>query len=171
MGAWSSTSSCAAQRARGATQHCTAPRRATACTWRQQLRVCVERAHAQQQRQHAQQHRQRQFSTSAMGWITMRKPPDTRNTCLPATRSAATSCGMPGEICRRWGGMRGDAGGCGGVTQGDTEPLAGSRRARCWLEGRTLVSRRSGEAHQPSLQQLHFCDPACLTAAPQLPTH
>lgn len=38
--------------------------------------------------------------TSAMGWITMRNPPDTRNTCLPWALSAATSSGMPGLICR-----------------------------------------------------------------------
>lgn len=38
-------------------------------------------------------------TTSAMGWMTRRKPPDTRNTCFPWAFRAATSSGMPGEIC------------------------------------------------------------------------
>ena len=39
--------------------------------------------------------------TSAIGWMTKRKPPDTKNTCLPCSRSTRTNSGMPGEICGR----------------------------------------------------------------------
>lgn len=100
--------------------------------------------------------------TSAMGCMTRRKPPDTRNTCLPLALRAATSWGMPGEICRWWLGS----------TAAAAEHLELMEELRKGMEqplGRTAGHRGVGSGNAKLSHQRHSncaCRSHCYCTSP-----